>query len=114
AEKVKEATRLVKELRPDLQIDGEMQADVAVVPELMQRHYAFSQVKDANVLVFPQLAAANTAYKLMARLGGAEAIGPILVGMNKPVHVLETGADVRDIVNVAIMAVVDAQNVAAG
>ncbi|MCB0056108.1 MAG: phosphate acetyltransferase, partial [Caldilineaceae bacterium] len=62
----------------------------------------------------PQLAAANTAYKLMARLGGAEAIGPILVGMNKPLHVLETGADVRDIVNVAIMAVVDAQNVAAG
>ena len=86
-----------------------MQADVAVVPELMQRHYPFSQVKDANVLVFPDLSSANTAYKLVSRLGGAEAIGPILVGMDKPIHIVETGADVRDIVNVAIMSVVDAQ-----
>ncbi|MCB0129933.1 MAG: NADP-dependent malic enzyme [Caldilineaceae bacterium] len=110
AKKVADATRLVKAQRPDLQVDGEMQADVAVMPELMQRHYPFSQVKDANVLVFPELSSANTAYKLLSRLGGAEAIGPILVGMNKPIHVLETGADVRDIVNVAIMSVVDAQN----
>jgi len=62
------------------------------------------------VLVFPHLAAANTSYKLMSRLGNAEAIGPILVGMNKPVHILETGADVRDIVNMATLAVVDAQH----
>ena len=110
AKKVADATRLVKAQRPDLQVDGEMQADVAVMPELMQRHYPFSQMKDANVLVFPELSSANTAYKLLSRLGGAEAIGPILVGMNKPIHVLETGADVRDIVNVAIMSVVDAQN----
>ena len=109
ADKVRLATELVKRLRPDLQIDGEMQADVAVVPELMQRHYPFSQVSDANVLVFPHLAAANTAYKLLSGLGGAEAIGPILVGMGKPVQVLATGADVRDIVNVAILATVDAQ-----
>jgi malate dehydrogenase (oxaloacetate-decarboxylating)(NADP+) len=100
---------MVKRMRPDLQVDGEMQADVAVVPDLMQRHYPFSQVKDANVLVFPHLAAANTAYQLLSRLGGAEAIGPILVGMAKPIHVLATGADVRDIVNVAILAAVDAQ-----
>ncbi len=106
---VQQATALVKARRPDLQVDGEMQADVAVVPELMNRHYPFSQVKDANVLVFPNLAAANTAYKLLSRLGGAEAIGPILVGMCKPIHVLQTGADVRDIVNVTTLAVVDAQ-----
>ena len=107
--KVEQATQLVKAQRPDLQIDGEMQADVAVVPELMQRHYPFSQVSDANVLVFPDLASANTAYKLLNRLGGAEAIGPILVGMGKPIHVLQTGADVLDILNVTTLAVVDAQ-----
>lgn len=107
--KVRQATELVKRLRPDLMVDGEMQADVAVVPELMQQHYPFSRVHDANVLVFPELGAANTAYKLLSHLGGAEAIGPILVGVGKPIHVLSTGADVRDIVNVAILAAVDAQ-----
>jgi malate dehydrogenase (oxaloacetate-decarboxylating)(NADP+) len=107
--KMRAATDLVKQLRPDLQIDGEMQADVAVVPELMARHYPFSNVADANVLVFPQLAAANTAYKLLRALGGAEAIGPILVGMGKPIQVLATGADVHDIVNVAILTAVDAE-----
>ena len=108
-EKVQRATELVKRQQPSLQIDGEMQADVAVVPDLMRRHYPFSAIEDANVLVFPELASANTAYKLLSRLGGAEAIGPILVGMGKPIHVLETGAEVVDIVNVAILAVVDAQ-----
>ena len=66
-------------------------------------------MKEPNILVFPELSSANTAYKLLSRLGGAVAIGPILVGMRKPIHVLATGADVRDIINVAIMAVVDAQ-----
>ncbi len=108
-DKVQWATELVKAQQPALQIDGEMQADVAVVPDLMRRHYPFSAIEDANVLVFPELASANTAYKLLHRLGGAEAIGPILVGMGKPIHVLETGAEVVDIVNVAILAVVDAQ-----
>jgi malate dehydrogenase (oxaloacetate-decarboxylating)(NADP+) len=108
-ERVRAAAEIVKAQRPDLQVDGEMQADVAVTPELMDRHYPFSQVRDANILVFPGLASANSSYKLLNRLGGAEAIGPILVGMNKPVHVLATGADVRDIINVTIMAVVDAQ-----
>jgi malate dehydrogenase (oxaloacetate-decarboxylating)(NADP+) len=110
--KVRKATDLIKAQRPDLQVDGEMQADVAVVPELMRRHYPFSQVQDANVLVFPNLASANTAYKLLSRLGGAEAIGPILVGMGKPVQVLATGADVRDIINMSILAVVDSQYLA--
>ena len=108
-EKMRAAAEMVKAQRPDLQIDGEMQADVAVSPELMARHYPFSKVSDANVLVFPGLASANSSYKLLHGLGGAEAIGPILVGMNKPIHVLATGADVHDIINVTIMAVVDAQ-----
>jgi malate dehydrogenase (oxaloacetate-decarboxylating)(NADP+) len=108
-ERVRSATELVRQARPDIMIDGEMQADVAVVPELMQRHYPFSRVKDPNVLVFPNLGSANGAYKLLMHLGGAIAIGPVLVGMNKPVHVLATGADVRDIINVATLAVVDAQ-----
>jgi malate dehydrogenase (oxaloacetate-decarboxylating)(NADP+) len=107
--KMQEATAIVKRARPDLQIDGEMQADVAVVSDLMQRHYPFSQVHEPNILVFPELSSANTAYKLLSRLGGATAIGPILVGMAKPIHVLATGADVHDIVNVTILAAVDAQ-----
>jgi len=110
SQKVQRATQIVKKQRPDLQVDGEMQADTAVVPELMKLNYPFSQVKGPNVLVFPDLAAANTSYKLLSRLGNAEAIGPILVGMSKPVHILEMGADVRDIVNVSILAVVDAQH----
>ncbi len=110
AERVRKATELVRQARPDLPIDGEMQADVAVVPDLMARNFAFSNVKDPNILVFPNLAAANAAYKLLSRLGGAVAIGPLLVGMNEPVHVLATGADERDIVNMATLAVVDAQS----
>ena len=109
SEKVRLATEKVKALRPDLMVDGEMQADVAVVADMVTGHYPFSQVKNANVLVFPDLTSANTSYKLMARLGDAESIGPILVGMGKPVHVLERGCEVRDIVNVAILAVVDVQ-----
>jgi malate dehydrogenase (oxaloacetate-decarboxylating)(NADP+) len=101
---------MVQDMRPDLVIDGEMQADVAVTAELMEQNFPFSQVKDANVLIFPNLDAANAAYKLLARLGGAEAVGPILVGMAKPIHVIPTGAEVRDIVNIAALAIVDAQS----
>ena len=110
SDKVRKATALVREMRPDLTVDGEMQADIAVTPELMEQNFPFSQVKDANVLVFPNLDATNAAYKLLARLGGAEAVGPILVGMAKPIHVIPTGAEVRDIVNIAALAVVDAQS----
>jgi malate dehydrogenase (oxaloacetate-decarboxylating)(NADP+) len=85
-----------------------MQADTAVVPEIIDERYPFSQVKDANVLVFPSLEAANIAYKLLARLGKAQAIGPILLGMGAPVHVLQTGDDVLNIVNIAALAVMDA------
>jgi len=108
-QKVHEATLLVQKMRPDLQIDGEMQADTAVSAELVEKNFSFSKVKNANVLIFPNLDAANAAYKLVARLGGAEAVGPILVGMARPIQILPTGAEVRDIVNIAALAVVDAQ-----
>jgi len=93
---------------PDLPVDGEMQADTAVVPEIIDQRFPFSRVRDANVLVFPSLDAANVSYKLLARLGGAETIGPILLGMGAPVHVLQAGDDVRDIVDIAAVAVMDA------
>ena len=108
--KVRDAVALVRQKRPDIKIDGEMQADVAVVPQLVEQHYAFSQVKDANVLVFPDLGSANIAYKLMRRLGGAETIGPILLGLGAPVHVLQSGDDVEDIVAMTAVAVMDAQS----
>ena len=112
SEKVREAVRILKERRPDLMVEGEMQADTAVVPEIANADYPWSVIKgDANVLIFPNLDSANAAYKLLWRLGGAEAIGPILQGMAKPVHVLQRGVDVNDIVNMAAIAVVDAQQV---
>ena len=87
-----------------------MQADTAVVPYIAQTDYPWSGIQgDANVLVFPNLDAANAAYKLLWRLGGAEVIGPILQGLAKPVHVLQRGVDVNDIVNMAAIAVIDAQ-----
>lgn len=108
--KVRRAVKIVQEREPDLIVDGEMQADTAVVQELLD-HYSFSKLKNtANVLIFPDLNSGNIAYKLLARLGDAEAIGPILMGMAKPVHVLQRGDDVNDIVNMAAIAVVDAQN----
>jgi malate dehydrogenase (oxaloacetate-decarboxylating)(NADP+) len=108
ADKVRRAVELARQRCPDLQVDGEMQADTAVVPELIEQRFPFSQVKDANVLVFPSLDAANVAYKLLARLGNAETIGPILLGMGAPVHVLQAGDSVRDIVDIAAIAVMDA------
>jgi len=108
SDKVRQAVELIKAKCPDFEVDGEMQADTAVVPEIVEERYPFSQVKEANVLVFPSLEAANIAYKLLARLGNAQAIGPILLGMGAPVHVLQTGDEVRDIVNIAAVAVMDA------
>ncbi len=108
AKKVRDAVSLVKQRWPDLAVDGEMQADTALVPEIIRERYPFSQVSDANVLVFPSLEAANIAYKLLDRLGNAQRIGPILLGMGAPVHVLQTGDEVRDIVNIAAVAVMDA------
>ena len=110
AEKVQRAVELVRAKRPDLIVDGEMQADTAVVPEIIDHRYPFSKVRDANVLVFPSLESANIAYKLVARLGNALAIGPILLGIGAPVHVLQTGDEVADIVHIAAVAVMDAQS----
>ena len=102
--------KLQADARVDFPVDGEMQADTAVVGDILTGTYEFSQLDDpANVLVFPNLEAGNIGYKLLQRLGGAEAIGPMLVGMDKPVHVLQRGDEVKDIVNLAGVAVVDAQ-----
>jgi len=107
--KVKEAVKIVKKLRPDLIIDGEMQADTAVVPEIVEKEYPFCNVKGgANVLIFPDLNSGNIAYKLMARIGQATVIGPVLMGMQKSVHVLQRGATVDDIINMTAIAVVEA------
>lgn len=110
SEKVRLAVERVKELAPDLVVDGEMQADAAVMPSILAKTFPFSTLQErANVLIFPDLNSANIAYKLLARLGGAEAIGPILLGMDKPVHVLQRGSTAADIVNLTAIAVVDAQ-----
>ncbi|HUF27600.1 MAG TPA: NADP-dependent malic enzyme [Gemmatimonadaceae bacterium] len=109
-EKVARAVQLLRQRAPWLEVDGEMQADTALDPRILREGYPFSSLKDeANVLIFPNLSAGNIGYKLLDHLGGATAIGPILVGMRRPVHVLERGADVQDIVNMAAVAVVDAQ-----
>jgi malate dehydrogenase (oxaloacetate-decarboxylating)(NADP+) len=108
SEKIKKAVEIVKAKRPDLMIDGEMQADVAVTPELLERDFSFSSLKGgANVIIFPSLNSANVAYKLMGRLGESELIGPILMGMAKPVHVLQRGAEVADIVNITAICAVE-------
>jgi malate dehydrogenase (oxaloacetate-decarboxylating)(NADP+) len=108
--KVQDAIALVKQRQPDLIIDGEMQSDTAVNPNIAQENYPFSAIKgDANILIFPDLNSGNIAYKLLQELGGAQAIGPILMGMKKSVHVLQQGCDIRSIVNMTAIAVVEAQ-----
>jgi malate dehydrogenase (oxaloacetate-decarboxylating)(NADP+) len=111
AEKVSRAVQLVRQRDPNLIVDGEMQADSALDERILADSYPFSALKEsANVLIFPNLSAGNIAYKLLNQLGGATAIGPILIGMRHPVHVLEHGADVQEIVNMAAVAVIDAQS----
>ncbi|MEL7435311.1 MAG: phosphate acyltransferase, partial [Chloroflexota bacterium] len=108
--KVADAVQKVNTRRPDIVIDGEMQADTAVVERIIEERYPFSNVKGANVLVFPNLGAANIAYKLLARLSDATAIGPILLGTGAPIHVLQAGDDVEDIVAITAVAAMDAQS----
>ena len=109
--KMRKATKIVNELRPDIICDGEMQADTAVDFELLSQEYPFSKLKSrANILVFPNLSAGNIAYKLMDKLTSATAIGPIMMGMNKPVHLLQRNASVDDIINMSAIAVVEAGN----
>jgi malate dehydrogenase (oxaloacetate-decarboxylating)(NADP+) len=115
SQKTREAVRILHSQYPDIIVDGEVQANFALNPELMKDNFSFSKLKDgpANTLVFPNLESGNIAYKLLQELGGAEAVGPILLGMNKPVHVLQLGSSVREIVNMVTIAVVDAQDKAA-
>ncbi len=110
-EKTMKAVKMARERYPDLVIDGDIQANVAINTDIQQRNYPFSELaeKGANTFIFPNLAAGNIAYKLVMELGGAEGIGPVLMGMNKPVHILQLGSTVREIVNMVTIAVVDAQ-----
>ncbi|MFQ5918519.1 MAG: NADP-dependent malic enzyme [Thermoplasmata archaeon] len=109
-DKVRRAVALVRERAPELEVDGEMQADTAVVSEILETTYPFTRLEGpANVLIFPDLEAANVAYKLMQRLADAEATGPILEGIGGAVHILQRGDDVKDVVNMGAIAVVGAQ-----
>src|ERR1700745_1908419 len=108
-EKVRRAVELLHRADPTLMVDGELMADDAVSTEL-ELQYPFSQLKGgAKVLIFPDLNSANIAYKLLSKIGGGETLGPILMGMSKPVHLLTRDAEVEEIVNVTAIAVVDAQ-----
>lgn len=109
---VRNAVAKIKEMHPSLVIDGEMQAGVAFNKELLKENYPFSDLvnESPNTLIFPNLAAGNIAYHLLQELGGAEAVGPILLGLRKPVHVLQLGSSVRQIVNMVAIAVVEAQS----
>ncbi len=112
--KVRRAVELLKSRAPGLPVDGEMQADTAVSPDLLADVFPFSPLRDgANILVCPDLTSANIAYKLLAHLGGITAVGPILLGIRKPVYLLQPGNDVSDIVNITAMAVHEAQSPAA-
>jgi malate dehydrogenase (oxaloacetate-decarboxylating)(NADP+) len=108
---VAKATEIVKQKDPDLIVDGEMQASIALNNEILRENYPFSSLVDqeVNTLIFPNLAAGNIAYNILKELGAADAIGPILLGMKKPVHVLQLGSTVRNIYNMALVAVIDAQ-----
>jgi malate dehydrogenase (oxaloacetate-decarboxylating)(NADP+) len=107
---VADAVDLIRAADPDLEIDGEMQADTAVDAIKLRDTYSFTHLEGpANVLIFPQLSAANAAYKLLDHLGGADVIGPVLLGMAKPVHILERGCSVQSVVNLATVASVDWQ-----
>ena len=108
---VAEATKILKQRNPSLIVDGEMQGSMAFNKEILRDNYPFSELvdEDVNVLMFPNLTTGNVTYNLLKEVGGADAIGPILLGLKKPVHVLQLGSTVRSIINMAMIAVVDAQ-----
>lgn len=110
--KTRKAVELLHKNFPGMIVDGELQANVALNNELLLEHFPFSDLinKKVNTLIFPNLASGNIAYKMMQEIGGAEAIGPILLGTKKPVHILQLGSSVREIVNMITIAVVDAQS----
>ena len=111
AKLVARAREIAKERMPSLIVDGEMQASTALNNDLMRENYPFSELvdKEVNTLIFPNLSSGNIAYNILKELGAGEAIGPILLGLKKPVHILQLGSSVRNIVNLATISVVDAQ-----
>ncbi|MDC9723730.1 MAG: NADP-dependent malic enzyme [Urechidicola sp.] len=112
AKKIRDAIKLIHKSYPEVSVDGELQADFALNPEMLKKEFPFSKLVDkkVNVLIFPNLDAANISYKMMKELYGAESIGPIMMGMKKPAHVLQLGSSVDEMVNMAAIAVIDAQN----
>ena len=112
AKKMRDAVSILHKNYPGLAVDGEMQANIALNPQLLADNFPFCEfaAEGANTLIFPNLHAGNISYKLLQEMGAAEAIGPILLGMKKPVHILQLGSSVREIVNMVAIAVVDAQS----
>jgi len=112
SKKVRKAVAILHEKYPDLVVDGEMQANFALNTELIGEQFPFSELgkTSANTLIFPSLSSGNIAYKLMQEMGGAEAIGPVLLGLNKSMHILQLGSTVREIINMITISVVDAQS----
>ncbi|MCC7534509.1 MAG: NADP-dependent malic enzyme [Bacteroidia bacterium] len=110
--KMSEARRILKEKYPEMLVDGDIQANVALNQRLLKENFPFSELcdKPVNTLIFPSLSAGNIAYKLLQETGGAEAIGPVLLGLKKSAHILQLGSTIREIVNMVIIAVVDAQS----
>ena len=111
-ERIQQAIKILHEKHPDILVDGEMQIDFALNKELRMKKFPFTKLgdKDVNTIIFPNLSSGNIAYKLMQTIGGAEAMGPILLGMGKPVQVLQMESSVREIINMTAIAVVDAQS----
>src|SRR5690606_22083434 len=111
-QKTREAVKILHEKHPEIVVDGEMQGNFAINSEMLESNFPFSQLagQPANTLVFPNLESGNIAYKLLQELGDSEAVGPILLGMNTPVHVLQLDSSVREIINMVTIAVVDVQS----
>jgi len=111
SEKIQEAVSYIHRHFPQVVVDGELQADFALNPEMLAKEFPFSKLdgKKVNVLIFPNLDSANITYKMLKQLHGAESIGPIILGFKRPAHILQLGASVDEIVNMAAVAVVDAQ-----
>lgn len=111
-ERVRAAVEILHQKHPDLIVDGEMQVNFALNPTLRNKKFPFSKLqdKDINTIIFPNLSSGNIAYKMMQTIGGAEALGPVLMGLNRPIHIVQLESSVREIVNMTAIAVVNAQN----
>jgi malate dehydrogenase (oxaloacetate-decarboxylating)(NADP+) len=113
AQRVERAVGIIRERKPDLIVDGEMQADTAVMQEILSQRFPFNRLGEpANVLIFPELSAGNTSYKLLERLGGAKAVGPLLMGISKPFNVVQRNTNMENVVNVIAITVAQAQEAA--